>query len=116
MHVIKRTVLDFRSRRVAFGSVEVVTRDIGATIGTVLLCDGVRIAAYRPGTRYGDVAEDAAAKHLAGALKRIDAAAWLPGEHLTDLLATHLRAILDEDKCAPWDPSENDEEEDDQWV
>ncbi|MFB7479540.1 hypothetical protein ACFUEM_08680 [Streptomyces anulatus] len=69
VNITPRFVLDYVVGRY-HGQVEVVTKDIGATIGTEILNEnGGRICAYRPGTRYPDRAQEVAEEHLRAALE-----------------------------------------------
>jgi hypothetical protein len=108
-----RFVLDYTVGRYR-GQVEVVTKDIGATIGTEILDeDGIRICAYRPGTRYPSTAEECAEKHLRQALELLIGSS-LPDAHTMPMgraVATALRAVVAGEQ--PWNP--DDEEENDQW-
>ncbi|MGW6949012.1 hypothetical protein ACWGHD_19060 [Streptomyces xanthophaeus] len=113
--VRQRTILEFASSSCS-GTVEVRTRDIGATIGTELLYGGVRIAAYRPGTRHVGTAESIAAEHLKAALRRVDADGIRPGAFVSTLLTRRLRDVLNEEKCGSWNPDEYDDEEEDEWT
>ncbi|MFB7823845.1 hypothetical protein [Streptomyces hydrogenans] len=97
--------------------VDIVTKDIGFTIGTELRYAGVvrsltsvRLVAYRPGTKYHDVAEESAAEHLRKALERFSVGSRfsLAG---VEGLAECLRAVVTEDRCClPWDPDHIEEE------
>lgn len=98
--------------------VDVITKDIGCTIGTELRYVGpipglgsLRLVAYRPGTRYSDRAEECAAEHLTKALERFRASAgWLDMAGITRL-AECLRDVVTEGGCRLWDP----EHEEDEW-
>jgi hypothetical protein len=91
--------------------VDVVTKDIGCTIGTELRYGGVlglgnrsaRLVAYRPGTRYSDRAEECAVEHLTAALERARVSSRVDGSDV-ERLAECLTAIVQEDGCNLWDP------------
>jgi len=98
--------------------VDVVTKDIGCTIGTELRYVGVvssitsvRLVAYRPGTRYSDRAEEIATAHLTAALERARVFAHF-GASGVETLALCLADIVQEDGCRLWDP---DAKEEDGW-
>ncbi|MGV9546826.1 hypothetical protein [Streptomyces ardesiacus] len=90
---------------------DIVTTDIGSTIGTKLTYAGVSglgnrsipLVSYRPGTRYHDRAEECAVKHLTEALRR--APMSIAVDH-TDVstLALCLAEVVQEDGCRLWDP------------
>ncbi|GAA3018598.1 hypothetical protein [Streptomyces fulvorobeus] len=91
------------------GSVEVVTRDIGATIGTEILdANGGRLCAYRPGTRYSDRAKEIAEDHLREALGMLVGGGSLPPVQtlLPEALATALRTAVSGEQ--QWVPGEED--------
>jgi hypothetical protein len=94
------------------GTVEVVTRDIGFTIGTEILDeDGIRIAAYRPGTRHPSRAEEIASEHLREALELAIANHRGALHPISREVAARLRDVVAGEQ--PWNP--DDEEENDQW-
>jgi len=84
-------------------------KDIGFTIGTelYLLRSGERIAAYRPGTRYSDRAEELAAELVGEAVKLLPTDRFLMfGQFLLEL-GSAVRALTD--KEGHWDPDYVDE-------
>ncbi|WP_406161027.1 hypothetical protein [Streptomyces canus] len=97
--------------------VDIVTKDIGATIGTRLTYAGVcglgnrpvPLVAYRPGTRYPDTAEECAVKHLSAALKRVQLSNRVDAEDVA-ALARSLTEVVQEDGCRLWDPSATEED------
>lgn len=108
IHITPRFVLDYTVGR-HHGQVEVVTKDIGATIGTEILSEnGVRICAYRPGTRHPDRAQEIAEEHLREALEMLVGGSLVhaPGLPVGDAVAVALRqATAAEQK---WTPGEED--------
>jgi len=94
------------------GTVEVVTRDIGATIGTEILDEhGFRIVTYKPGTRHSSTAEDCAAEHLRTALELVVKNYGDAQQPISREVAARLRDVVAGEQ--PWNP--DDEEENDQW-
>ncbi|MEV4939592.1 hypothetical protein [Streptomyces zaomyceticus] len=96
--------------------VDVATKDIGCTIGTELRYVGVNglgnravsLVSYRPGTRYHDVAEECAQKHLATALERVQLSTQMDGVDVATL-ALSLAEVVQEDHCRLWDPNEEED-------
>ncbi len=106
-----RYVLDYTVGRHR-GQVEVVTKDIGATIGTEILGkNGVRICAYRPGTRHPSTAEECAEQHLRQALELMLANYAASKHPMSREVADRLREVVADEQ--PWNP---DEEEADPWL
>ncbi|AWN05273.1 hypothetical protein SEA_IBANTIK_49 [Streptomyces phage Ibantik] len=88
-------------------SLGVRVKDIGATIGTevYLLSTEERIAAYRPGTRYGSYAQDLAAEMVNEAAQNLDKGKPMTfGEFLMDL-SSLIRNHPDV-SGSPWNPDE----------
>ncbi|MFF6928331.1 recombinase family protein [Streptomyces californicus] len=111
--ITPRFVLDYTVGRY-HGQVEVVTKDIGATIGTEILDEnGVRICSYKPGTRYSDRAEEIAEEHLRKALELWFRRPLKSVEAMEpkEAVAFCLRVIVADEQ--PWNP---DEEEADPWL
>jgi hypothetical protein len=82
------------------------TKDIGCTIGTEIFWweTGRRIAAYRPGTRYSDRAEELAAvlvDEAVATVKENDCS----GRLLEEAIRSHKEVV-----SRPWDPDYVDEE------
>jgi hypothetical protein len=92
--------------------VDIVTEDIGCTIGTALTYAGVNglanravpLVSYRPGTRYHDTAEECAVKHLTAALERAQLSTRVDSTDVSEL-ARSLTAVVQEAGCRLWDPS-----------
>lgn len=89
-------------------AIEVRTKDIGCTIGTELIWSrsGIRIAAYRPGTRYGDRAEECAAELVQEALSKLSPGLGMLGlfSELTEAIRSH-----EDVQGSPWGPDSEDE-------
>ncbi|EHM24245.1 hypothetical protein SPW_7339 [Streptomyces sp. W007] len=106
INITPRFVLDFIVGRY-YGQVEVVTKDIGATIGTEILSEnGVRICSYRPGTRHPDRAQEIAEEHLREALEMLVGGSLVhaPGLPVGEAVAVALRhATAAEQKWTPGD-------------
>ncbi|WDM16715.1 hypothetical protein J3S85_37755 [Streptomyces lavenduligriseus] len=98
--------------------VDIVTKDIGATIGTQLFYAGVAglgnrhvpLVSYRPGTRYHDRAEACAVEHLTTALERARMSTRVDAEDVA-LLGRCLADVVQEDGCQLWDPHATEEDE-----
>ncbi|MEV7250245.1 hypothetical protein [Streptomyces cyaneofuscatus] len=108
IRITPRFVLDYNVGR-HHGQVEVVTKDIGATIGTEILSEnGGRICSYKPGTRYASTAEEIAEEHLREALEMFVGGSLVhaPGLPVGEAVAVALRhATAGEQK---WTPGEED--------
>lgn len=97
--------------------VDIVTEDIGATIGTRLSYAGVNglgmrrvpLVSYRPGTRYHDRAEECAVDHLTVALARAQLSTRVDSTDV-ETLALCLAEVVQEDGCRLWDPNESEED------
>lgn len=89
--------------------IEVRTKDIGATIGTELIWSqsGLRIAGYRPGTRYSDVAEECAAELVGEALETVPSGLGLFDFSLQLIEAIRSHKVV---VTRPWDPDKGYEE------
>ncbi|MFJ6636598.1 hypothetical protein ACIQMR_35320 [Streptomyces sp. NPDC091376] len=95
----------------------IVTRDIGCTIGTELRYDGVAglgthsvpLVSYRPGTRYHDVAEECASQHLEAALERAQVSTRVDAVDV-ETLALCLADVVQEAGCRLWDPNAKEED------
>lgn len=72
VRLVRETYLLVEYENRSFG-IGVRTKDIGFTIGTELTwwSTGERLATYRPGTRYGDYAEELAAQLVSEALSNV---------------------------------------------
>ncbi|MFD7776635.1 hypothetical protein [Streptomyces sp. NPDC059753] len=97
--------------------VDIVTQDIGCTIGTRLTYAGVNglgnravpLVTYHPGTRYHDTAEECAVKHLTTALARVQLSTRVDSADVSTL-ALCLAEVVQADGCQLWDPNEKVEE------
>ncbi|WP_069752934.1 hypothetical protein [Streptomyces sp. EN16] len=86
------------------GQVEVVTKDIGATIGTEIRDEnGMRICAYRPGTGHPSTAEEIAGYHLREALENVVANYGDAQQPLSREVAAQLRDVVAGEQ--KWDPA-----------
>lgn len=108
INITPRFVLDYTVGRY-HGQVEVVTKDIGATIGTEILSEhGVRICSYKPGTRYPDRAQEVAEEHLRKALGMLVGGSLVhaPGLPVGEAVAVALRQVTAAEQ--KWTPGEED--------
>jgi hypothetical protein len=96
--------------------VDIMTTDIGCTIGTRLTYAGVNglgnggvpLVSYRPGTRHHDRAEECAAEHLTSALARVQLSTRVDATDVSTL-ALCLADVVQEDGCRLWDPYATEE-------
>lgn len=84
-------------------------KDIGCTIGTELfwLESGERIATYKPGTRYGDYAEELAADLVKKAANEV--ADWHSYSAFRKALVDAVQTLVSKEQ--PWGPDNEDDEE-----
>lgn len=106
--LVRETYLsvEYGNREFAIG---VRTKDIGFTIGTKLTWwpTGERLVTYRPGTRYGDYAEQLAAQLVSEALAKVPEGLGdiAFGKALMDAVRTHSDVTRN-----PWNPDKEDED------
>ncbi|MEU0952812.1 hypothetical protein ABZ353_10785 [Streptomyces niveus] len=106
--LVRDTYISVEYRGIAH-LIGLTTKDIGCTIGTELswVEDCERIAAYKPGTRYGDRAEECAAELVERAVKNVRSGVGTSLFRV--LLSNEIKHQVSLEQ--PWNPDDEEDEE-----